>query len=278
MHIYQEEGNIDKESGYLCHYEKIVSDQRRPHRHEYFEFFIVTKGKGIHNVNGQEQTIVEGDLFFVRDFDVHDYKPLSANEQFEFVNLAFSSEALYSMLAYLGQNIPSHSLLNAKMPPHASLLPEQRDALAYAMLDLDRGQNPQERSLKFRVLLVSVFSKYFLSFCDTNLQIPAWLSALYGKMKKPENFILGTARLFALAGKSREHVCRAFTKHYGITPSEFILDLRLTYSASLLKISNLSVTDVCFESGFENMSWFYKAFGKRFGVTPRQYREQFKVN
>lgn len=277
MRIYIEEGHVDKETGYLCHYEKITQEQKRPHRHEYFEFFIVTKGKGIHSVNGQEQIITEGDLFLVRDFDEHDYKPFS-NEPFEFVNLAFSKEVLYSMLAYLGQNIPSHSLLNAEMPPHAALLPEQKDALAYAMLDLDRSQGVKEKSLKFRILLVSIFSKYFLSFCDTASNIPTWLSALYGKMKKPENFISGTSRLFDLAGKSREYVCRAFSKYYGVTPSEFVLDLRLTYSASLLKISNLSITDVCFESGFENMSWFYKAFGKRFGLTPRQYREKSNVN
>ena len=273
MKVYPQKNNVSDKTGYLCRYVKMETEISARHRHQYFEIFVVAKGTGIHIVNGVEQILNEGDLLFIRDFDIHDYKELDG-KPFEFVNLAFSSEALYSMFTYLGENFPSRALLNAKMPPRASLLQAQKDALVYAMLDLDRAESVQERSLKFRTLLISVFTKYFLSFSDTEENIPAWLSALYGKMQKPENFILGTARLFALAGKSREHVSREFTKFYAVTPSDFILNLRLTYAANLLVISNLSITDVCFESGFENLSWFYKAFGEKFGKTPSKYRRE----
>jgi AraC family cel operon transcriptional repressor len=273
MKVYPQKNNVSDKTGYLCRYVKMETEISARHRHQYFEIFVVAKGTGIHIVNGVEQILNEGDLLFIRDFDIHDYKELDG-KPFEFVNLAFSSEALYSMFTYLGENFPSRALLNAKMPPRASLIQPQKEALVYALLDLDRAESVQERSLKFRGLLISVFTKYFLSFSDTEENIPAWLSALYGKMQKPENFILGTARLFALAGKSREHVSREFTKFYGVTPSDFILNLRLTYAANLLVISNLSITDVCFESGFENLSWFYKAFGEKFGKTPSKYRRE----
>ena len=273
MKVYPQKNNVSDKTGYLCRYVKMETEISARHRHQYFEIFVVAKGTGIHIVNGVEQILNEGDLLFIRDFDIHDYKELDG-KPFEFVNLAFSSEALYSMFTYLGENFPSRALLNAKMPPRASLIQPQKEALVYALLDLDRAESVQERSLKFRGLLISVFTKYFLSFSDTEENIPAWLSALYGKMQKPENFILGTARLFALAGKSREHVSREFTIFYAVTPSDFILNLRLTYAANLLVISNLSITDVCFESGFENLSWFYKAFGEKFGKTPSKYRRE----
>ena len=273
MHIYTEDGNVDKETGYLCRYVKVEHDQKANHKHEYFEFFIVARGRGIHEINGQEQILCEGDLLFIRDFDFHNYRQYGS-EPFEFVNLAFSREVMYSMLAYLGENFPSRALLDAKMPPKTTLMKPQREALVYSMLDLDQSGDTQTKSLKFRALLVSVFSKYFFSFCDTEKSIPVWLSALYGKMKKPENFIYGTSRLFNLAGKSQEYVSRAFTKYYRVTPSAFVLDLRLRYAANLLVISNLPITEICYDSGFENLAWFYKAFGKKFGNTPLKYRKE----
>lgn len=38
-------------------------------------------------------------------------------------------------------------------------------------------------------------------------------------------------------------------------------------------ISNLAVTVICYECGFENLSWFYKRFIARFGMPPKKYRE-----
>ena len=92
-------------------------------------------------------------------------------------------------------------------------------------------------------------------------------------MKKPQNFIAGSTRMYELCGKSREHLSRTLKQYYNITISEFVNDLRLEYSANLLLTSNLSVVDIAYESGFENISWFYKAFERKFSTTPLKYRK-----
>lgn len=79
--------------------------------------------------------------------------------------------------------------------------------------------------------------------------------------------------MYEISGKSREHLSRSLKNYYGVTPSEFIADLRLEYAVNLLLTSNLSVTDICFESGFENLSWFYKQFRQKYGETPADYRK-----
>ena len=44
------------------------------HCHEYYEIFIMTKGKALHQVNGKTDIVEPGTLIFIRKDDVHDYK------------------------------------------------------------------------------------------------------------------------------------------------------------------------------------------------------------
>ena len=53
-------------------------------------------------------------------------------------------------------------------------------------------------------------------------------------------------------------------------------DLRLEHSVNLILTSNLSITEICYECGFENLSWFYKQFVKKFGLTPVEYRKKYE--
>ena len=50
-------------------------------------------------------------------------------------------------------------------------------------------------------------------------------------------------------------------------------ELRLGYAANLLLSSNLSATDICYECGFCNLSWFYNAFEEKFEMSPIEYRK-----
>ena len=58
---------------------------------------------------------------------------------------------------------------------------------------------------------------------------------------------------------------REFRKHYGVSPGRWLLDRRLEHSASLLLTTEMSVTDVMLECGFEDLSHFSRAFKEKFG-------------
>ena len=127
--------------------------------------------------------------------------------------------------------------------------------------------------IKMRTLLVNIFMNYFFNYSESTSEIPLWLEMIYEKMKKPSNFIKGTSRLYELCPKTREHLCRSLKKYYNTSPCALVNELRLEYAANLLHTSNLSVTSICYECGFENLSWFYKLFEKKYGTTPSQYKK-----
>ena len=80
--------------------------------------------------------------------------------------------------------------------------------------------------------------------------------------------------MFELSDRSREHVSRSLKKYTGMTVSEFVNDLRLTFVANMLKNSNHSVSHILFESGFNNVSWASELFRKKYGMTMREYRKE----
>jgi len=67
---------------------------------------------------------------------------------------------------------------------------------------------------------------------------------------------------------------REFRKLYGASPGKWLLERRLDHSASLLQTTGMSVTEIMFECGFEDLSHFSRSFKDRFGQSPTAFREQ----
>lgn len=270
--------HVDPDTGCLCRYVQSQSGTEyfRAHYHNYYELFLVMRGTIRHSINGREQFLYPGQLLFIRDFDVHDHKSADGGP-FEFLNLAVTRDTLFSLFQYLGEGFPSEQLLQAPFPPQVNLTAREKEKLFFAFTELNQGQEKSLVKLKARTLLVTIFTKYFMNYDQKDPDVPLWLEITYEKMKDPRNFTAGSERIYQLAGKSREHLSRCLKRYFGATPTELVNDLRLNYASNLLLTSKLTVTDICFECGFENLSWFYKMFVQKFGTTPSKYRKKFEI-
>ncbi len=70
--------------------------------------------------------------------------------------------------------------------------------------------------------------------------------------------------------------CRYFKKITNKTFVQFVNEYRLVHASKLLAEKPMSITDVCFESGFNNFSHFNKQFKAFTGQNPSEYRNQLK--
>lgn len=66
--------------------------------------------------------------------------------------------------------------------------------------------------------------------------------------------------------------CRYFKARTKRTLKEFVNDLRINYACQLLEENQHSITQICFEAGFNNISNFNRRFKEIKGITPQQYR------
>lgn len=69
--------------------------------------------------------------------------------------------------------------------------------------------------------------------------------------------------------------CRYFKEKTGKSLSEFISDMRISYACRLIIEGKLSVSQICFESGFNNISNFNRTFKNHTGFTPTNYFDEF---
>lgn len=98
------------------------------------------------------------------------------------------------------------------------------------------------------------------------------------KVYMEENFILPlTLDEFAKqTGRSLTRFKQDFKAIYALPPKQWINSKRLERAYNLLANTGNSVTDICYDTGFENISHFIQLFSKRYGVTPKRLQQNSK--
>ncbi len=77
-------------------------------------------------------------------------------------------------------------------------------------------------------------------------------------------------------GLSRSQLFRKIKALTGLTPIEFIQNIRLKRAAQLLVKSQMTITEICYEVGFNYPSHFTKSFQDEFGISPKEYRKKHR--
>jgi len=78
-------------------------------------------------------------------------------------------------------------------------------------------------------------------------------------------------KIASTAFMSRFHYIRIFKKVYGLSPRQYLKDLRLNKGKELLK-QGLSISQVCFDVGYDSLPTFCNAFKKATGYSPKEYQ------
>lgn len=76
---------------------------------------------------------------------------------------------------------------------------------------------------------------------------------------------------------SRRNIVRRFKQVTGITPIEYLQQTRIEAAKKLLEQTAKQMTEIIYDSGYNDAKAFRKVFKKSVGMTPSQYREKFQV-
>lgn len=154
--------------------------------------------------------------------------------------------------------------------------------------------NPAEEELDFN----NIYSN--LNKNDTLEAAKSWLEAYCGgiirrlEQKKDnrqkdmmekvlaylrENYLrpdISAEMLADMVGLTRGYFGKIFSDFAGRSVNEYIIELRMNRAKELLEKNSLSVNDIAAQVGFSNQSYFTATFRKWNGITPNQYRCEFK--
>ena len=91
------------------------------------------------------------------------------------------------------------------------------------------------------------------------------------KLDDPELNAVFIAKTFSM---SKMQLYRKLTAMTGMTPGEFIKNIRLKCAAQFLVSTHFTVSEIFYRTGFNNQSYFFREFKKRYNCPPNEYREK----
>lgn len=89
---------------------------------------------------------------------------------------------------------------------------------------------------------------------------------------------LSLADLTKISLLSKNQTINIFRDTYGTTPHQFLIDFRLKKAGELILATNMPINEICFKIGFSEYSGFYKAFAKKYGMSPQEYRNRLSTD
>lgn len=237
----------------------LLTENFRAHWHNYFEIEIITGGKGIMSVNGQDYDTDLYKVFLLTPVDFHSIQP---DNKLELRNISFDaamlSDRVFARLAaplsnaYALQDDAMERLLQAVglLQHECAIGGNCKEQLCEYILECLLRQEPP----------MGLQSDYKLTGIKKAI--------LYLDMHFKEDIHLED--LAKQAGFHVTYFSELFRKTTGKTYKQRLTELRLEYAKTLLR-SGFPVSQVCFESGFGSVSNFNAVFKQECGMTPRQY-------
>ncbi len=102
------------------------------------------------------------------------------------------------------------------------------------------------------------------------------LDVIYSFVSKEFTRTIPLSEISDMVSMTEQAFSRYFRKKTGKTFTQFVNEYRLVHASKLLSERHLSITDICYASGFNNFSHFNKSFKAFTGKSPSQFRDQFK--
>lgn len=72
------------------------------------------------------------------------------------------------------------------------------------------------------------------------------------------------------AGVGERHLRNLFSRHLDLSPLDYLNQIRINKSIELLRNTELSVKEICFQCGFKSPQYFSRVFKQQTGITPRE--------
>lgn len=257
----------------ICSVVRNTNNMEELHTHNYFEFFLVTKGTAQHFVNNKLVPLKKGTLVFVKPNTIHCYR--EASPDFQIFNILLTNELCKRIFSFLSGYTTLEITTNSNNVIHKQLSDEFFYPICSKLQHL--MVYPKENSNSYNTALILIVADliscfYFESFNFDTPELPEWLTKLLIDYRKIENYSKDISNLYSKANCTKEYLSRVFKIYLKKTPTQYISELRLERAAKELIYSNTSILEISDEVGYNNLSHFYHQFKNRYDMSPLKYR------
>lgn len=253
------------------------------HWHKEMELIYIKKGKGQIQLETQNYEGNPGDIFVVTPGTLHSIHRIKGYSM-EYENIIFEMDFLGEGAADLCAGEFLVPLAAGKLFPPVQIKAEEEhyDSLKRCLVQMEELCETKETAYELGVkaavlqiifLLIRMYpSRKIVSFPDRE-RLKEVLQEI--SVKSSEN--LSVADMAEFCGWSSSHFMRWFKKMTGDSFTSYVNDRRLAEAAEALRQTDDKILMISQDAGFTNLSNFNRQFKKRYGVTPREYREMIGI-
>lgn len=238
------------------------------HWHQSIEIFLVQTGQITFYINSQQFVISSGDYIIVNSNEIHS---IDAPDQNEVIVIQIPLQAFEGVF-------PDEQLLNF-MKQHQ----EQNERLLHIIERMYTAYEAKDEGYLFYVKSCFYELMYLLCKEFKTGQIAESLllqkrqlhrlSNITAYMKQHYQEDITLTQVAAIFGFSPTYLSRIFQRYAQQSFQTYLFDIRVLHAARELLNSKHSINEIAITHGFCDSRAFSKAFGKRYGCLPSEYRK-----
>jgi AraC-like DNA-binding protein len=256
------------------------------HFHSEYEILYVIEGTGTSFVADNIEHFNSGDLAMLGSNLPHfwrsdeKYHAPDSNELINYVVIQFPGdlfrEPIFEYPEFHGiQELFKRSSRGIRfLPPFSKTAGNQIIKIAQSsgfdrVIQLLKLLHELAKTEKYRLLAGELYHQQNHDFTDDRLtKVLHFLATQYQQKLELE-------KVAEIAHLHPSAFCRYFKNQTGKSLSAYLKDLRIGYACRLILDAKLSVSQICYECGFNNLSNFNRTFKQHTGFTPTGYYEEF---
>ena len=253
-----------------------------PHTHDYVEVIYMCSGETTHIINGTKLVLKEGELLFLGQKAEQEILPAGENDIA--VNLVVLPQFFDTALSMMGEEqSPLHKFMIDTLTGDeatgylhfqvSDVMPIQNlvENLLWMLLhDSPNRRNINQTTMGILFLHLLDYTERLVyedhSEDEAVVQVLKYIEDHYNDGSLNECADLLHYDLYWLS--------REIKKQTGQNYTDLVQEKRMAQAAFLLRTSKMRVADIALSVGYENVSYFHRLFGKTYGVSPKQYRNQ----
>jgi AraC-like DNA-binding protein len=260
----------------------------RYHQHPEYELTLITKGKGRRMIGDHAARFEENDLILVGPYLPHEWL---CDEQYNKPD-EFSGEGtvIQFLKEFLGEQfflLPEYRNLNHLLDESSRglIFTGKTKSKIISLIRESYEKDPLDRlNILFSIFSIFARTKEYHCLSSPGFRETSFVRA-NAPMQKALQYIMqnfhnevNMKEMLDITNMSNTSFCLAFKKIYRMTFKEYLLNTRIGYACSLLNDDAMTISEIAYHSGFENLSNFNRQFKRIKGVTPKQYLLQFERN
>ncbi len=257
------------------------------HHHPQIQLEYIVEGSGVQVIGETYSRFQSGDMVLMGAGLPHLRKPDTLgsdsplSEDCEVITLIFSRELFSDELLSISEISAVHKLLE-DCKRGIVIKGDTKLKVAELMETSFGGNMIQKVAHLLEMLLLiakSTETEFILNHsadAPMSEQSTSRISNIYSYVLDHFREKITTKEIAEVANLSEHTFCRYFKQKFKITFSNFLNELRINYATTLLVETELSISEVCFKSGFNNFTNFNKCFKALQKSTPTEYRKKYQ--